>query len=97
MTAFVEAMRRELGGVIADATATRLHAILGDDRPLTARLVRESIDEAVRMAQSGLNGRDRFLSDIDPRHGFFPPPLTRLSLRCGASSMTKGWRCCGMP
>ena len=70
MTAFVEAMRRELGGVIADATATRLHAILGDDRPLTARLVRESIDEAVRMAQSGLNGRDRFLSDIDPRHGF---------------------------
>ena len=70
MTAFVEAMRRELGSVIADATATRLHAILGDDRPLTARLVRESIDEAVRMAQSGLNGRDRFLSDIDPRHGF---------------------------
>ena len=53
MTAFVEAMRRELGSVIADATATRLHAILGDDRPLTARLVRESIDEAVRMAQSG--------------------------------------------
>ena len=70
MTAFVDAIRRELGGAIADATATRLHAVLGEDRPLTARLVRESIDEAVRMAQSGLNGRDKFLSDIDPRHGF---------------------------
>lgn len=70
MTAFVDAMRRELGNAIADATATRLHATLGEDRPLTARLVRESIDEAVRMAQSGLNGRDKFLSDIDPEHGF---------------------------
>ena len=70
MTAFVEAIRSELGSTIADATANRLHAILGNDRPLSARVVRESIDNAVRMAQSRLNGRDRFLSDIDPRQGF---------------------------
>ncbi len=70
MTAFVDALRRELGSAIADATATRLHGALGQDRPLTARMVRDSIDEAVRMANSRLNVRDRFLSDIDPQHGF---------------------------
>lgn len=97
MTAFVEAIRSELGSTIADATANRLHAILGNDRPLSARVVRESIDNAVRMAQSRLNGRDRFLSDIDPRQGLFPPLLIRQWLRCGTGSTTKGWRCCGMP
>ncbi len=70
MTAFIAAIRSELGSTIADATETRLHTILGNDRPLTARLVRESIDDAVRMAQTRLNARDKFLSDIDPQHGF---------------------------
>lgn len=70
MTAFIEIIKREIGSGAADMASVQLHAKLGKDKPLTVRVVRETLDDVVRLTQKNLNIRDKFLSGIDSGHCF---------------------------
>lgn len=70
MSVFLDAIKKELGPAAADMASAQLHAKLGEDKPLTVRAVRETLDDIVRLTQKNLNVRDKFLSGIDPQHSF---------------------------
>lgn len=70
MSVFLDTIKKELGPAVADMASAQLHAKLGEDKPLTVRAVRETLEDIVRLTQKNLNVRDKFLSGIDPQHSF---------------------------
>lgn len=70
MNAFLGALTKEFGDGITTAARRRLKTQMAGGKPLTARMVRETLEEAVALATKNINTRDLFFSGMDAEHSF---------------------------